>query len=176
MRQKLWDVWDVCLSEHFAELWAAMCRVKQSVCYVIASPKWEVSVCPCVPWQPCLIFMLCLLPQIKLSRDGIWKPHWLAPCKYMWSQTGVHVGMNRECFAELQSKRWACFGNGRLRNGSWECSLNSFCLLSAFHLCMWMLRLLSFFTAGVVRFDFSAFHMNWSHSASSWRSEHYSRN
>lgn len=25
--------------------------------------EWEVSVCPCVSWQPCLISVLCLLPQ-----------------------------------------------------------------------------------------------------------------
>lgn len=37
----------------------------KAVCAMLfQDPKWEVSVCPCVSWQPCLIFMLCLLPQI----------------------------------------------------------------------------------------------------------------
>lgn len=49
--------------------------------------------------------------------------------------------MNRQCFAKLQSKNWAYFGNGRLSNRSWECFL-TFLLVSAFHLCMWMLKLL----------------------------------
>lgn len=149
---------------------------ESSLCYVIASPKWEVLVCPCVPWQPCLISMLCLLPQIKLSRDRIRKPHWLAPCRCMWSQTGVQVGMNRQCSYKVRTGIALGMGDWAITAGN---VFLQFLPVSAFHLCMWMLKLLRvgirsefFHSWGNEVWFFFAFQMDQSHSASSWRSEH----